>query len=419
MNRAELTVVYDRSKIQERNRQLSVLMDIGSTIADACSLDTLLEATLSRVLDLFHFDAGRIYLTDSSNAVLRLRAWQGIDPGGLETVRFGEGFTGSAAESRSFLARRTRDLNDPDRVELLVGKGYEMIVCVPLVARDRVAGVMNLATHNVVEIASHTIDLLMIVGNQIAHAAESARLTGELVQRAQQLQEKKETIKFLTYSASHDLKSPAVAANGLMQRFIRDYTPALDDRGRNMCQRILVATRQILALTDRLNMYITSKEAALRIETFPLERIVETLRSEFGHLFDERGVCLRVPQPCTEVTGDKLGLTRFFQNCVDNAMRYGGPALSEVTLGCDCSEDQQLLWVRDDGRGMPRQEADKVFLPFHRTSSSKGTDGTGLGMAIVQEIAARHGGEAWVDSIPGGGTTFYISLPAGPALTDE
>jgi len=405
-----LSVAYDRASIRERNRPLWILQEIGQFLASSRELQGLLDGALARVLEHFHFEAGRVYLTDETGSVLQLAAHRGIEPAGLEIVKLGEGFTGKAALNRCFFAGRVKDLEDPRRTELLHGKGYEMVACVPLISQDRVVGVMNLATCRVVEIDALSVDLLLMVGNQIANAANNARLYEEI-------RNKKETIQFFAYSASHDLQSPAVGLQGLLKRFFETYGPGLDEKGRAYGKMILDASSHILDLTAKLNVYIASKEKPLEIERVPLAGVLETVHSGFAFQLQQRGLRWSQPVRLPEIEADRTGIVRFLQNCVDNAIKYGGEAMSEVRLGYREDGGNHILSVTDDGVGMDPGQADRVFELFHRNGTSRGIQGAGLGMAIAREIAQRHGGRVWVETAPGKGAAFYLSIPKGLGFT--
>ena len=299
-----MSVQYDGSLIQERNRKIAVLLDISNFLASSLRLEHILNEALSKVLDHFAFEGGRIYLMDEKEKRLTLAAHSGIEPVGLETVGLDEGFSGKSARTRSFLAGRVRDLEDRQRVRLRLGKGYEMIVCVPLIALDRVVGVMNLATDRVIELDGSKIDLLMIVGNQIATAANNALLYEEVQGKVKELKEKKETIKFFAYSASHDLKSPAVGLHGLAQRLQQNYAATLDEKGREVCEQILKTSNHILALSEKINAYIATKELPLKIEKIPLSEITDLIRTEFEPILRERDIRWTEPYQPTVVEAD-------------------------------------------------------------------------------------------------------------------
>jgi len=406
-----LSVSYDRSRIREKNHTISILLDISNFLASSLNLQLILDGALARVVEHFGFDGGRIYLMEQGRAQLKLAAHSGIEPNGLEIVRLDEGFSGKAARTRSFLAGNVRDMEDRSRVRLLLGKGYETIFCVPLIVLDEVVGVMNLATARVIELDQSKIDLLLIVGNQIGTAANNAQLHAENQQKINELEEKKQTIKFFAYSASHDLKCPAVGLHGLAELFQKKYAEALDGKGKELCAQILKTSKHIVALTDKINAYIAAKESPLKMERVCVKEIIEMIRNEFVQILEARRIEWIEPSTPVEIRADPVSLVRFFQNCVDNALKYGGEGLTQIRIGYDQNPDFHLFSVTDDGVGLNQEDAEGVFQLFRRHETSNGIEGSGLGLAIVKELAKKQGGEAWVRTEEGKGATFFLSIP--------
>jgi signal transduction protein with GAF and PtsI domain len=139
-----------------------------------------------------------MYLMDKGGRSLSLAASRGVDTTGLERVGITEGFTGKAARSRSFIAQYVSDLEDRKRAAMLLGKGFKIVVCVPLMHMDQVLGVMNLGADRSMRLSKAKIDLLVAVGNAIAVAVNHSRLCDELARNLKVLKEKKETIEFFT-----------------------------------------------------------------------------------------------------------------------------------------------------------------------------------------------------------------------------
>jgi signal transduction histidine kinase len=100
-------------------------------------------------------------------------------------------------------------------------------------------------------------------------------------------------------------------------------------------------------------------------------------------------------------------------NLFDNALKYS-PTGSMIVLGAQADGDRVLLWVRDEGPGIPSDKQEKIFEQFYRLEESRRAAGTGLGLALVREIAHAHGGRVWVESAHRQGSTFYLSLPFAP-----
>jgi signal transduction histidine kinase len=290
-----VTVRFSESRLRTRNEALSILLELNNFLASAMELEPLLEGALTIVLRHFNLDAGRIYLWDSAEQCLVLAAHQGLDIWGLGKVRLDEGFSGRSVRTKSFIAQHVSELVDKERTDLLARKGLKIIICVPLIVMDRVEGVMNLGSKKVIKLSQEEIDLLMTMGHQIGVASSNARIYRDLQGKLKEVQEKKETIKFFAYSASHDLKSPAIGLCGLMERFYRQYGDLLDDRGRLYCKTILKTAGQIATLAEQINSFVAAREVPLSISTVNIGEMLTQLRQEFYDPLRERNVALLEP----------------------------------------------------------------------------------------------------------------------------
>ena len=110
------------------------------------------------------------------------------------------------------------------------------------------------------------------------------------------------------------------------------------------------------------------------------------------------------------IKADRLSMLRVFRNFVDNALKYGGDALSEIRIGYEESDEFHTFSVTDDGAGISGGDYEKIFGLFRREEASKAIEGAGLGLAIVKELAERHRGRVWAESGRQEGTTFYMSV---------
>ena len=95
---------------------------------------------------------------------------------------------------------------------------------------------------------------------------------------------------------------------------------------------------------------------------------------------------------------------------MDNALKYGGSGLSEITLNYEPSSTHHILSVQNNGEVIPPEEIDSIFEVFKRNADETSPAGTGLGLAIVREVAKHHKGKSWVESSAEGKTTFSISI---------
>jgi len=165
------------------------------------------------------------------------------------------------------------------------------------------------------------------------------------------------------------------------------------------------------SLIEKINVYISAKESPLKIEKMDVKEILQLIREEFSPRLTIRQIAWLEPETMPEIKADKLSILRVFRNFVDNALKYGGDHLSEITARYDDSEESHIISTSDNGAGMRAGDLERFFTPFQRDSTGEGLEGSGLGLAIVGEISERHRGRVWAEPGQDRGITFYISLP--------
>lgn len=254
----------------------------------------------------------------------------------------------------------------------------------------------------------HGYPIFDVDGN-VSEIIESCIDITERKQAEEALKKRSEQMKLFAYSVAHDLTSPAVGIYGLTKLLHKEYQDVVDEKARNYCDKILEAAEQIAALVGNINVYISSKEIPLNLESVKLTEILQIVRDEFSTQLDIRQIGWSPPESIPEIKADRLSILRILRNLVDNALKYGGDDLSEIKIGYERSDQFHILSVSDDGVGI-KGDAEKIFEVFERYKTSSGVEGTGLGLAIVKELAEQHGGEVWVEPGLEKGATFYISI---------
>jgi light-regulated signal transduction histidine kinase (bacteriophytochrome) len=255
------------------------------------------------------------------------------------------------------------------------------------------------------------------VGNQLAVAANNAKLYSDLKHSIETLKEKQETIKFFSYSMAHDLKSPAIGVYGLTRLLQNKYGEQLDERGQTYCKQILKTSEQMVVLVEKLNAFISTKEAPMNFEVTRIKEITEEIRKEFSSLLEERGVIWSEAKNLPKIVVDRLAISRVFRNFIDNALKYGGENLAHIRIGYEKQPECHVFSFSDDGDGIKEKDREKIFERFQRNGSSKGISGSGLGLAIVKEVAERHGGRVWIDPETTEGATFYMTISKDLTVT--
>ncbi|MDR3557411.1 MAG: ATP-binding protein [Syntrophobacteraceae bacterium] len=217
-------------------------------------------------------------------------------------------------------------------------------------------------------------------------------------------------IKLFAYSISHDLKSPLVGICGLAGLLHNRYKDVLDEKGLLYCDQLRKASQGALLLIEEINVFIRTKEAPMVFERVDMKELLRTVRNEFDPLLNTRAITWSEPELFPELTADRLSILRVFRNLVDNALKYGGNELSEISMGYEDSREYHTFFVSDNGAGFAGKECEKIFEPFQRCNMSRDVEGTGLGLSIVKEIAQKHLGSVRAEPGRSGGAVFYISI---------
>jgi len=126
----------------------------------------------------------------------------------------------------------------------------------------------------------------------------------------------------------------------------------------------------------------------------------------------DRQLFFSVDPAIGELLIDPLKMTQVFENLIENALKYTPPG-SRIEVSARRREHDVEAWVRDNGPGIPAEDLPHIFERFYRVEKGRSREkgGTGLGLSIVKHIVQLHGGRVWVESAPGQGTAFFLSIP--------
>lgn len=216
-------------------------------------------------------------------------------------------------------------------------------------------------------------------------------------------------------AVAHDLRTPLSSVVGFTELLLTD--DGLTEAQRELGERVERAALTMTALIEELVATVTAGGAPLRSDPVDLSSMVRNLIAKHQLLLPPRGVrvvadhALRDDTPVV-VLGDEGQLERMLENMVSNAVKFS-PDEGEVRVGLAADDVGAELRVSDDGPGIPADQLDEIFTPFHRAPGAGAVPGVGLGLTIVKELVQRHGGQVRVVSVVGEGATFVVHLPRG------
>jgi len=271
--------------------------------------------------------------------------------------------------------------------------------------------VLSIAVSPIPDESGRIVALSMIARDiterQVAET-EIRRLNEALRKKAHSLGEDLESF---SYSVSHDLRAPLRYMDGFLDLLDNHIGASLDEKGRHYLDTAVDSARQMGVLIDDLLRFSRTGRVDMRETKVDLTDLVRQAQQELAAGLRERKVVWTVA-PLPEVAGDPALLRQVVVNLLGNAVKYTRTrAEAAIEIGCREEGEEWVVFVRDNGVGFDMRYAHKLFGVFQRLHSSDEFEGTGIGLAIVRRIVARHGGRTWAESVLGQGATFYFSLP--------
>jgi signal transduction histidine kinase len=214
-------------------------------------------------------------------------------------------------------------------------------------------------------------------------------------------------------SVSHDLKAPLRAISGFSKALLEDYGPQLDSPAQDYLRSIAKGAERMGQLISDLLAFARlgrNKMSSSAIDMSTLARSVfEELKCAAPHREIECNL-----QSLPPTRGDRTMIRQVLVNLLSNAIKFTG-VIPRASIEIGCSEqgtERNTYYVKDNGAGFDMRYIDKLFGVFQRLHSIQEFEGTGVGLAIVQRIVQRHGGQVWAESKVNQGATFHFTLPA-------
>ncbi len=245
-------------------------------------------------------------------------------------------------------------------------------------------------------------------GHDITIRKQAAKALEETVRV---LTERNAEVERFLYTASHDLKSPVVTVNSFLGHLERDLADAKPERVASDLFFIRAAAAKMGQLIEDLVGLARIGRVGNTPERFTLRDIADEVLAASAGNIGKRGVKVLVSGGKTALSGDRVRLTEIWTNLIENACKYIGPQKDpRVEVGVEKRGAQRVFFVRDNGIGIEPAYHAKIFGLFEKLDGK--SEGTGVGLAIVQRVVGLYGGRIWVESAGAGqGSCFYFTLP--------
>jgi signal transduction histidine kinase len=351
-------------------------------------------------------------------------------PDQLRALQPGHPLTGPCFEGRSLsVPRGLRRKADEIGWGWLAESPMESFVAVPLRVMDSLIGVLGVFSKRAA--SKEFVRQLTLSVNQFAMALEKARLVQHLQRRARQLAAANQELRQLDSmkdwfisSVSHELRTPLTSIRSFSE-ILQDYEDLSPQERLEFAAIIREESQRLGDMIDELlNLAkLAHGEAGASPAAFQLEPLVHRACRLFRQQADERDIELveDVPEDLPAVFADEMGLARVLNNLVSNAFKFT-PDGGRIVISAE-TETKRFVVVRvtDTGMGIAPEDQERIFERFtqvHNQLTDK-TPGTGIGLAICKELVEKWGGEIWVNSTPGQGSTFSFLVRTEQSVAQD
>lgn len=393
------------------------LLEVGKAVNSTLNLEDVLRMILSSALQLLEAGEGSVMLLDESGENLEVVSYHGLRGHVVmkKKTRIGEGVAGRVAETRKPVLISN---NSPvDGVQVDPSRGITSGMCVPLVRRDELVGVLNV--NQLIPgktFGGDALAALEVFAEQAAIAIGNARSFAHERETVEQLEELDRLKSDFVATVSHELKTPLTAIIGAAKTVSRRGVQLERDQELVFMEVIERQGARLLRLVEDVltASKIESGLPKLQRELVDLEVIAGQIAADAAHA--EQGAGRAVEVVATEGGAnawvDRVAIEQILSNLIENAVKYS-ELNTPIVVRLDVKPAEAVIEVTDSGRGIAEEQLATIFERFRQADSSltRTVGGFGLGLYIVKNLVDAHQGRIEVESVEGVGSIFRVRIP--------
>jgi signal transduction histidine kinase len=287
----------------------------------------------------------------------------------------------------------------------------------PLIVREEVLGVLNVLTVKPEGIDRDTVSVLSSVASQVAIALDNARVYRNEREARERLKHAEEMRSRFLSHMSRELREPLTNITGFCRLILNGLDGPISDLQRQDLQIILANSEHLLGLINDL-LDVSQIEAGLmelHFQELDLQAMIKSVMATASALVRDRDIQLiREVEDLPPVKADAARMRQVLLKLLTNAAKF--TQAGTITVRAWSEDHRVFVSVSDTGNGIPVEDQRRIFEQFEQgtTGAGRHPNGAGLGLALSKQFVEMHGGEIWVESAVGIGSTFTFSLPLEP-----
>lgn len=440
--------------VERRAKEQEALNVIAAATSRSLDLKEIFEIAADKTVMVTERHRINFRLKDPLTGRIDIAAYRGFTEEEIEVLRR---ITPHPMSEQVFASGRPLVINDHvgPAVSGLLPR-TQSVAWIPVMAGAKVVGVLGISDDQSRPFAPNEVELLQAIGSVIGVAIENARLFEQTRKQAAELEQsnrakdellvvmahqqeelsrlnaglqreiaergraraeigaKNRDLETLLYVTSHDLREPLRAIENFSRIVNERYKDRLDDKGRDFLRRIISGAQRLNRLLDDILTLSRSQRIGVPNEEVDGESIVSEALKRLEGKITATGARIQVAKDFRGLRVDKTWATQAVYNLIANALKFTCPGEApdvEVAPYRSPAPGRSVVGiaVRDRGPGIAPEQSERIFQLFQRAVGRE-IEGTGAGLAIVRQIAERHGGSAWVEPRRGGGSEFIITF---------
>ncbi len=401
--------------------ELEALGEVSQAVNSTLDLDMVLKTIVAKAVQLSGTDAGSIYVFSNTRQQFRLRATYGMSEElitELSSQRIGLNDPGIGDAARKRAPIQMLDLSEgklPPVLKVVLEAGFRGILIVPLLRPNKIVGALVVRRRKPGEFDHEVVHLMETFAAQSVLAIQNAKLFREIEEKGRELEAASRHKSQFLANMSHELRTPLNSVLGFTELLVDGIYGELPEKAKATVSRVQANGRHLLGLiNDVLDLSkIEAGQLTLALDDYSVGQVVRSAVAAVEPLARAKGLVLAstVAENLPIGRGDERRLTQVLLNLAGNAVKF--TEKGTVDIIADAIDGHFEIMVRDTGPGIAPADQTLIFEEFQQVdnSSTRQKGGTGLGLAISKRIVEMHGGTIGVESVPGSGSTFRMTIP--------